>query len=40
MIIWKQWKRTKTVLGQIKSEKIYKICLLFGIIPIFVFING
>ena len=40
MLVWKQWMIEKTVLGRVESHKEYRMLLLFGIIPLFVFING
>lgn len=40
MIVWKEWSVTKKCFGVVESQKIYKLLLLFGIIPIFIYING
>lgn len=40
MIVWKTWVKEKYVFGQLDERKEYKILLLFGIIPLFISING
>lgn len=40
MLIWKTYTKTETYAGIIKSQKTYKRLLLFGIIPLFVNIDG
>lgn len=40
MFVWKKYMKTKTIYGIVESEKEYKILLLFGIIPLFISING
>lgn len=40
MIVWKEWRVTKKCFGVVERDRIYKLLLLFGIIPIFIYING
>lgn len=40
MLVWKQWRKIQRCAGVEVSRKEYKILLLFGIIPIFISING
>ena len=40
MLIWKQWTESEIFMGQRKTTKEYKMLLLFGIIPLFISING
>jgi hypothetical protein len=40
MLVWKQWARVKRMFGVESDRKEYKVLLLFGIIPLFIFING
>lgn len=40
MLVWKQWAKETTVFGVVSERKEYKILLLFGIIPLFISING
>lgn len=40
MLVWKMWRKEKTVFGVTQSAKEYRILLLFGFIPLFISING
>lgn len=40
MLVWKQWEKQKIVFGCVESRKQYKLLLLFGIVPIFIWISG
>ena len=40
MLVWKQWAKVTTCRGTVTRRKEYKLLLLFGIVPIFVSING
>ncbi len=40
MFVWKQWTKIKTCFGKVQEEKVYKLLLLFGFIPLFIFIDG
>ena len=44
MFVWKSWVHTTTkadIRGNtVKNHKIYKMLLLFGLIPLFVYIDG
>ena len=40
MFVWKQWEKQKIVFGHVESQKQYKLLLLFGIIPLFIWIDG
>lgn len=40
MIVWREWSVTKSSYGVVQSQKEYRLLLLFGIIPLFIAING
>jgi hypothetical protein len=40
MLVWKKWSVVRRFMGEAKTIKEYRILLLFGIIPLFVSING
>ena len=40
MIVWRTWRKTKTFAGVTTVVKEYKMLLLFGFIPLFIWING
>ena len=40
MLVWKQWEKVKTMFGIEQERKIYRVLLLFGLIPLFIFIDG
>lgn len=40
MLIWKTWRKVKRFVGVVEIVKEYKVLLLFGIIPLFISING
>lgn len=40
MLVWKTWKTIKSRYGVVQSSKSYKLLLLFGVIPLFIAIDG
>ena len=41
MFVWRTWRKTETgFAGATIVRKEYKILLLFGFIPLFIWING
>ena len=38
MLVYKTWVKRERITGQVIKE--YKLLLLFGIIPIFIWVNG
>lgn len=40
MLVWRQWCKTRTIFGEKRVIKIYKMLLLFGFIPLYIFIDG
>lgn len=40
MFVWKTWTEVKSSYGTVTSKKTYKLLLLFGIVPLFVSIDG
>ena len=40
MLVWKQWATVKNFAGESRVTKEYRVLLLFGIIPLFLSING
>ncbi len=38
MLVYKTWDKRERITGQVIKE--YKLLLLFGIIPIFIWVNG
>lgn len=40
MFVWKTWVKEKIVFGVVSERKEYRVLLLFGIIPLFIAING
>lgn len=40
MFVWKTWAKVERVFGVDGRRKEYRILLLFGIIPLFIGING
>ena len=40
MFVYRTYKKVKTVFGITDSVKTYRLLLLFGIIPVFIWIDG
>lgn len=40
MFVWRQWVTKTFVCGKVKSQKSYRMLLLFGLIPLFIYIDG
>lgn len=42
MFVWKQWVHNKHdfLTGEVINRKVYKMLLLFGFIPLYIFIDG
>lgn len=40
MFVWRAWRKTKKSFGETIVVKEYKMLLLFGFIPLFIWING
>lgn len=40
MLVWRQWSVVRGAYGVSQTVKEYKLLLLFGILPIFISING
>lgn len=40
MLVWKKWSIVKRFMGEETTIKEYRLLLLFGIIPLFISING
>lgn len=40
MLVWKRWSVVRRFMGEEKTIKEYGLLLLFGIIPLFISING
>lgn len=40
MLVWKTWRKEKRFAGIVTKTKEYRILLLFGFIPLFIWING
>jgi len=40
MFVWKTWTREKRCAGVVTEVKEYRILLLLGFIPLFIWING
>lgn len=42
MFVWRQWARNKRdiLTGEVINLKVYKMLLLFGFIPLYIFIDG
>lgn len=40
MLFWRTWKKEKKLVGVVIKSKEYKVLLLFGFIPLFIWIKG
>ena len=40
MFVWKTWRKEKRFAGVVKEAKEYRVLLLLGFIPLFIWING
>ena len=40
MFVWKQWRKETYKYGVLEDAKEYRMLLLFGFIPIYIYING
>lgn len=40
MFVWRTWAKVKRIAGIETGRKEYRVLLLFGIIPLFIGING
>ena len=40
MFVWKTWRKEKRFAGVVKEAKEYRVLLLLGFIPMFIWING
>lgn len=40
MFVWRTFKKVKSSFGIVEKVKIYRLGLLFGFIPVFIWIDG